>query len=465
MADEIPQELSDAALLARANRAAMAAGDQAYTSSILPFSYDAQGKRSFDLNAGIIGTLGRAVSLPSQVVSGEVPAIGPDAKVNPELIRRSAEMASTIASPSPSFVAGSRFGAPPLMKPTEVPTAEALKAAGSAGYNQARATGMDVNSTAVANMTQELQSNLHREGFVPETSPITHGILDRIANPPPNSVASVDDILSMRRALNKVGGDSSDQTAAGIARRTIDNFLGTLDPAHVVGGTASPQDVSAILRDASRNYAAAQRSNDLTGTLDRANTGILERAEAGAQAANSGANLDNSIRQRIRAFLEQPKEIAGFSEDELQALRDAVKGSFVQNRLRDVSNLTGGGRGLGALVSGVSAGATAGALGSPWLGAAIGAGVPGVGMAMKAGENAISRRNLLGVDELVRQRSPLYEQAAQMPEAITPQYRAQMELLRALGGAGLLSQQPQRPGMLGQPQIPPGLVGNRTAFY
>ncbi len=446
--------------------------DQSYTSSILPFSYDAQGKRSFDPNAGILGTLGRAVSLPSQVVSGEVPVIGPDAKVTPELMRRSVEMASTIASPSPSYVAGSRFGAPPLMNPIETPSAEALKAAGSAGYNQARATGMEVNPQAAADWALGLQQELYREGHVPETSPLTHGILQRGSAPPTGAgdpsfiraVTSIDNLISMRRALNNVGGESSDQKAAGIAKRSLDDFLGSLDPAHLVGGTASPQAVSAILRDASRNWAASERSDELTGTLSRANTSLLGQAEGRTQAANSGQNLDNTIRRRVEALLEDSKAVAGLSNKELDALKAVREGGFVQNRLRDYSNLTGGGRGLGAMITGLGTGSAAGALGSPWLGGAIGAGIPASGMAAKGIENAISRRNLLGVDELVRQRSPLYEQMTP-PEAITPQYRATMELLRALGGGGLLSQQPQPPGMLQQPQMQPGLLGNRTAFY
>jgi hypothetical protein len=151
------------------------------------------------------------------------------------------------------------------------------------------------------------------------------------------------------------------------------------------------------------------RSNDLTGVLDRANTGILERAETRAQASNSGRNLDNTIRQKIASLLEKPKEVSGFSEPEVAALNEAIEGSKTRNIARYIGNLAGGGGGLGqAFISALGA-----SIGSPFgpAGALVGASVPvAAGAGAKTIANILAKRSLGDVDELLRMRSPLYEE-------------------------------------------------------
>jgi hypothetical protein len=446
MADDIPLELSDAALLARANRAAMAGQPGGYTSSVFPFSYDAQGRRSWDWNAGIPGMLQRAVTVPSDVVSGNIPVIGPDAQVNPELIRRSTELAGLIASPNPAVVAGDRAIPGQLLagqRPVPVPTADALKTAGGAGYDAARAAGLDIAPEAAVDMAQRLQAELFRQGRGVTNAPKTNEILSGIAAPPAGGFNTVDDYLAMRRSFNNVTGDPSDMAAAGQGRRAIDELLGSIQPEQVRGGTMEPQAVADILRSASGNYAAAMRSNELAGTLDRANTGILERAETRAGATNSGRNLDNTIRQRVASFLESPKNVAGLSDTELDALRGVVGGGRLQNALRYISNLMGGGGGLGQGVMAGLGGAAGASTGNPLL-AFLGAAAPATtGALMKTGENALAKRSLNAVDEMMRMRSPLYEQGLLAPQPITPQYRGTMETLRGL--LPMLMAPPQRP--------------------
>jgi hypothetical protein len=152
------------------------------------------------------------------------------------------------------------------------------------------------------------------------------------------------------------------------------------------------------------------RSNDLTGVLDRANTGIIERAEARAQAANSGRNLDNTIRQKIASLLEKPKEVSGFSDPEIAALNESLIGGPARNTARYVGNVLGGGGGFGQAFTG-SLGAGVGAMFGGAPGAVIGAGVPvAAGAGAKSIANLLAKRSVKGVDELLRKRSPLYQE-------------------------------------------------------
>jgi hypothetical protein len=231
-------------------------------------------------------------------------------------------------------------------------------------------------------------------------------------------------------AQNSVG---KEQLAASRAIKGFDEFLPNVDPSHIVAGT--PTDaarVQQLFEQGRGNYAAAMRSNNITGELDRATTGILERAENRAQAANSGRNLDNTIRSKLVAALEKPKEVSGYSDAEIEAMNAAAMGGGVRNTARYIGNLAGGGGGIGQTgVAALGAGLGGSVGGIP--GMLIGAAVPAsVGATGKSIANALAKRSLNGVDELIRQRSPLYEEMlANTPMGvISPEKRA--ALIRVL---------------------------------
>lgn len=395
-----------------------------YSGSILPFSRDAQGAVSFDSNAGILGMAKRAfggiesaVALPGDVYTGKTPIVGPDGNINPEVINRSAELASLATPVNPGIRAGDRAipGAIKTLvreKP-KVPTTEELAAVGKADITAARNSGLEVTSDSVANWSRKTQQDLFESGIHPVDAPATYAKLRELETAPAGSFATSSNLQSLRESLGHTAQNfnpqaAKDQVAASRSIGGLDKLIPSLDEASVVAGT--PAATQKLFDTGRGNYAAAMRSNDLTGVLDRANTGILERAEVRAQAANSGRNLDNTIRQKIASLLEKPKEVSGFSDPEIAALNDAVAGSRTRNTARYVGNLAGGGGGIGqAFISALGA-----SLGAPFgaAGAMIGASVPvAAGAGAKTIANILAKRSLKGVDELIRQRSPLYEDA------------------------------------------------------
>jgi hypothetical protein len=318
-----------------------------------------------------------------------------------------------------------------------------LKAAGGAGYDAARAAGLDIGGSAVADMANEIRQMLHGEhGIIPETAPGTYGILDKLANPPSGGFSTVTGLEAARRGLRAVSSSSDvEGLAAGKAIGGIDNFLTSLDPSAVVSTGGDPAAVAAMLSDARGNYAAAQRSNDLTGTLDRATTGILDRAEGRTAASHSGRNLDNAIRQRVESFLEKPQNLAGFSQDEIDALNAVVRGGPVQDAARYFGNKLGGGGGLGSLI-GMGLGGYAGTHVFGPEGGVIGAmAAPALGTSLKRLENALATRSLNSVDEMVRLRSPLAGAMQNQGLLSVPALDRNSAVLRALL-PGLLSPQP-----------------------
>lgn len=422
----------------------------AYSGTVLPMSRDEQGNVAFDSNAGIFGLVkraltgaGSALALPGDVATGKVSMTGEDGHTNPQVIDRAVELAALASPVNPMVRAGDKMIPGQAMamarqKPA-VPTTRELADAGAGDFTAARNSGLEVTSDAIANWSRQQQAALFEKGIHPVDAPATFAKLKELESAAPGSFATASNLQSLRESLGNTAQNfnptaAKDQLAASRAISGLDGLLPGLDEASVLAG--SPAATAQLQTTGRGNYAAAMRSNDLTGALDRANTGILERAQARAQAANSGRNLDNTIRSKVVSLLEKPKEVSGFSDAEIAILNNVAAGSPTRNIARYVGNVLGGGGGLGQAVSG-SVGGGVGAMFGGVPGAVIGASIPlGVGAAAKSIANSLAKRSLSSADEAVRMRSPLYEErlAASPMETDALLKRSLIERL-LLGGA------------------------------
>lgn len=394
----------------------------------LPLSWE-KGKKAetweWDSEGGIPGVIKRALTLPGDVYTGKVPTIGSDGRTSDQLIQRSAEMAGVVTPMNPAMRAGE--GVVPgvantLRKPTSVtpPTAAQLKTAGSEGFNSARAAaeGMRYNPRVTSRMGDFFTNELKGKGFNREGSKQTYTVIDEYFKGG-NAPTTYDEFLTVKDALQKVRMDfknPADKEAAEFILERIYKFVETADPRTVMAGTApasgtpligassgntalkSAKEVAKQNAAARANYAAAKRSEFLAGKLDR--------AERQAAAANSGLNIENTIRQRANDILNSEKLQKGYTPGELALIRKVVEGNVGRETLRYVGNLLGGGGGLGALITGA---VTGGAMGSatPSL---IGAGVVGAGLGAKVASGKIAKSAMRKVDLTTRMRSPLYQQ-------------------------------------------------------
>lgn len=411
----------------------------AFSGSILPLSRSPSGEIYFDMNAGIPGAIKRAVTLPGEVMRGEV---DPSSQ---EGIERAAEMALTF-SPVPAAVRGGEYLVAPGAKSAsvrnaKVPTSEELLAAGAKQFDAARELGVEYDGNAVAEAARNVMQGLQDDGFLAETAPKTFGILDKLTGAPENSIVKYQHLEAARRAFGKAGKDfnnPTDQEAARRVRDAFDRFVENPPDAAVsaprpdpllgggqdaMGSASAPGEVARLNREARANYAAGKRSSSVTDVLDRANLR--------AAAANSGANVDNSIRSRVASLLENPRLRAGFNPEEIAQLEMLVRGGPVINTARTAGNLLGGGGGLGAALTTAMGAAGGAAAGGP-LAAAAGASLPLVGAGLKAAENSMARKGVNTVAEAVRKRSPLYEERLAATPSERPINERNLAIVRSL---------------------------------
>lgn len=380
---------------------------------------------------GVASSVKSAATLPGDVMAGEA---------SPNDTSRVLDLAALGTPVNPAIRAGDA-AIPGIAKALRaekpvVPTTEELAEVGVKDLEGFRKSGLEVTSKSVADLARGIQQRLYDEkGISAVDAPATFEKLKVLESAPPGSFATAANLKSLRDSLGITAQNfnpqaAKDQLAASRAIAELDQFIPNVAQKDVLAG--APAAAGETLKRGRDNFAAAMRSNDITGVLDRARTGLLERAEGRASAAHSGRNLDNTLRQKTEAILEKPKELSGLNNAEIAALEHLVEGGSGRNAAREIANALGGGGGAARTIF-TGVGATAGASLAGWPGAVVGAGIPTVvGTGAKAIANALAKKDLRAVDELLRKRSPLYQQRLENPNmnVISPEGRA--ALARAL---------------------------------
>jgi hypothetical protein len=380
-------------------------------------------------------------------------------KASPDDTGRVLELA-TMGTPASAAARAGEMAIPGVAKavsekPAVVPTTAELARAGGADISAATKSDLRIPSQAVADYSRLVQQRI---GVHPVDAEKTFAKLKELEQPPAGSFFTPADLQALRGSLQDTAQNfnpnaAKDQLAASRAIKEFDNFLRSLGPqdtmagpvatgpatrdqivAQALAGKREADRVAGLFERGRGNYAPAMRSNAINGELDRATTGVLERAEGRAQAANSGRNIDNTIRQKAESMLEKPKEVSGLNDAEVAALDRVVQGGAGRNTARYLGNVLGGGGGMGQALWGAG-GAAAGTLAGGPIGGAIGAAAPTLaGATAKGIANILARRDLRAVDELMRKRSPLYKERVANPQTyvISPEKRAAMAKLMLL---------------------------------
>lgn len=398
------------------------------------------------VGSNIAGAVHSAVTLPRDVITGQaqlpssegIPGSVPYGDPN-SAGERVADLALLGTPLSPAARIGEKAiaGVSRNVKAEKpVPTATQLTDAADVNYGRVRSSGVEFNPDFVGRGALSIQQELEQKGWIdaPKVASATHDILRRLQAPPaaePGMATSVTigNLDAARRSLrsiaqNKAPENASDAAAASLAIDRLDALPKAAGPKDIMaGGIALPYAVEQLEKGRG-NVAAAKRSNAITGELDTAHTGILERADDRAAAANSGQNVGNSLRQRIASLLANKKQLGGWNPEEIAQAELVNKGTGPMNASRWVGNFMGGGGGLGAQVTSASA-AGLGALAGGVPGAAAGATLgPVIGASAKVLEGKLTRRQVERLDELLRKRSPLYQDTPTNYTPINPEGRA-----------------------------------------
>lgn len=269
------------------------------------------------------------------------------------------------------------------------PSIDDLRAKADAAYKAADQQGVIVGQPAMQRLASDTKSMLANESFHPRQAPDVAAALDVIRKSAGNNAT----FAHLDKVLRGIAGNAAGSIKPSEARlgtmvvQQIDDFMDSLTPADLKMGDAAK--AAAALKEARATWSKMRKAELIDDAVDK--------ARLDASATGTGGNLENRIRQRLKAIYQSPKLRRGFSKPELALMRKAIEGGPVENTLRwfgrSFSPSTGALQGFGAL----SASGMAGMFIHPVFGL-----VPAAGLGAKALAEGLASRNASRVSAAVR---------------------------------------------------------------
>lgn len=272
-------------------------------------------------------------------------------------------------------------------RPPEAPSSRALQGKGSAGFQDYRDTGAPHTNPSIAALAADMKTALNKAGNydLPGASNVSHGAIDKLLEKtktqPFITAQDLDEFRLATSAASKKGDAGAMQ-----ARSLLYDYL------NKTGDTKMATAVS--------DYGAGKRGEIVDTVLSKS-----------ASRADPDKALANQLRSTVEKLDKRPR---GFNEAEVEALDAAREGSRGVRALEGGANLLVGQGASGAIMRGGPISAGMGYVGNMFggpVGGAIGFALPGTAAgAMRMGAGSARRGAAEAAGDLVRQRSPLYQE-------------------------------------------------------
>lgn len=271
------------------------------------------------------------------------------------------------------------------------PTRTDLRTLSDASYLRAEQAGVIVNQSGLNRAAHGIRSDLGRLAYRPRQQPAVTEVLDELDTSLQAGNVTLKDIDSLRQvATNNLRATTNavEKNMLGKVIERLDDMLDTLQPHELVAGNA-PAAVAALKE--ARGFWKQMRKAEI---IDDA----LESAELRAASTGTGGNVDNAIRQNVRALLTDKRKRAQFTKEEQRLMVAVSRGSATHNLLRGIGGLSPD-KGMIplALSSALAGGIVTGGV-SPLAAAAIPA-----AMLARRGAESLTKRNVARLSEGIRQ--------------------------------------------------------------
>jgi hypothetical protein len=420
-----------------------------WNGAILPFTKESNGSVSFDpLNAGLTGSAYRAATLPGRVYNpheqgapfplsilfgksnDKPPQVQMPPTFNPSVDDPRAKQVVGEATNLGGWVTGltqnpmTRSGdlaIPGVKRATtdfsriQGPSSEAL---GQSAVTKSKAyENSDViySQDHLNTIADQLAQTLRKKGISPDNSPGIFSSLKTMRNAaadPAGAGVSPADMKALRENIAR-NYENPREAHDGVyeVHKALDDFLMNPPKEGIVSGDGAA--AGALYKSSRDDASAGYRRGDLED--------IRRTADLKSSSANSGMNMDNTLRARVTSHILNAKKIKGYNPDEIAELEAIPTGSTTRNAMRWAGNVMGGQGGLASDVAMGGGALAASALGiPPGTSMAIG-GLTGIaGRALKAGAGQGSREALKAAENTMSQRSPLFrEQLSAMTDIPT----------------------------------------------
>lgn len=316
------------------------------------------------------------------------------------------QVADTIASMlgGLSPVAASRAARPS----PKAPTLEELQAQSNAGYDAVRDSGATLSPQSADALAGGIEGTFGTRPATRRMNPKAAVAAEELAGDMRQRPPTISEVDEARQWIgnNVAGSNEAGERRLGMMMKdAIDSHLDQLQPGDITGTNRPGEVVDALI--GAREKARRVHKSQLFEAED---TGLVAKGLRRAATTGTGGNEVNAIRQNVRRVLENPKLRRGYSETELQAMRDIADGTPTQNALRLLGRLAPTAGGL-PLITGVGFASSGGALGGPF-GAVAGMAPSVIGQGAKHLGERSTRKKIAELGELIRNGKPLPKKAS-----------------------------------------------------
>lgn len=275
----------------------------------------------------VSGLASEAAGQATQGTAAEPYARVAGALITPSLAGRTSNLVNNVVGRRVAAANGARMAAP---------TVDELKAAGGAGNDAFRASGATVDPNELAKFAQDQRFRLDQQGYDPLDHGPAYNVLNRMDQAGQQAPVGAPQMSSWMQNLRRQGEATQDfrpTQGASAARDISRNFEDWLN--QQAGSNPTLRDALDTRAEGNANYAGYIRGNDINNAM--------EQAELNAARQNSGANLGNALRAQAQKLYNR----GGWSPEEEAQLQTIIRGTMASNLTRRLSNILGGGGGIG----------------------------------------------------------------------------------------------------------------------
>ena len=262
------------------------------------------------------------------------------------------------------------------------PEVGAIKNAARTIYDEIDQSGVRIKPKSIDNLVSTIESKTRKSGLDPRVTKQAAGALEAI-----REMRGVDqpitELMVQKNIAQKVASsaDAGEKMLGNIMIEEIDGFLDSLSPGDLTRGDAA---TGKKVKAAGKLWGRAKRAEEITNAI-----------KSGGDAASG---LENGIRIELNKIIRSKKRSKYFSNPEIDAMRDVVRGDFKTNMAKLVGRFGfSEGRATNMLTSlgGVGLGsATGGALGA--------IAIPAVGIAAKSIAQKLTSNKAKFVNSMTR---------------------------------------------------------------
>jgi hypothetical protein len=294
-----------------------------------------------------------------------------------------------------------------------LPTIAETRGVGGAQFDAFRNSGFGIDPAAGQQFAGALRADLNTRGLTPRTVDQTHRVLDYIETHPFTDPRQFHEAYQELGAVARGAQNANERMAANIAQERLLGMLERMPPGFVTGG--DPQAGARLLQQANQNWAAAARSENVSGRITK--------AEQVASGQYSGLGLENELRRRMGVLGLPPEAVGnrppsrGFTPAERRQFEQFGEGTAGQNIRRYLTGALSGRGGVG--VSGLflgGGGLSAYLGGDPVVSGAIGAGAPLVGLSLAKLGNRSALNRARELERMLLARSELANRPGRIPQ-------------------------------------------------